>query len=60
MCIRPYKTLDHRTEGAVITFIDIDQVKDPERLREALHDEAGAVTTLAFTERPAPKDPSHE
>jgi PAS domain S-box-containing protein len=32
---RPYKTLDNRIEGAVITLIDIDDIKDAERLRKA-------------------------
>ncbi|MFC1748943.1 chemotaxis protein CheB [Pseudomonadota bacterium] len=31
---RPYKTMDNRIEGAVITFIDIDDIKDAERLRK--------------------------
>ncbi|MEJ2425836.1 MAG: CheR family methyltransferase [Candidatus Thiodiazotropha sp.] len=30
---RPYRTLDNRIDGAVITFIDIDDIKDAERLR---------------------------
>jgi len=37
--IRPYKTLDNRIEGVVMTFIDIDSVKDAERLRKALQQE---------------------
>ena len=37
--LRPYKTLDNRIEGAVMTFIDIDSVKDVERLRQALQQE---------------------
>ena len=60
MRIRPYKTLDQRIEGVVISFIDIDKLKDVERLREALNDEAGAVTTRTFTERLASELPSHE
>ncbi len=32
--IRPYKTLDNRIEGAVIVFIDIDDIKDAERLQK--------------------------
>lgn len=38
MCVRlrPYKTLDNRIDGAVITFIDIDEIKEGERTREAL------------------------
>ncbi|MES9901196.1 MAG: CheR family methyltransferase [Sedimenticola sp.] len=35
---RPYKTLDNRIEGAVLTFIDIDSIKDAERLRK-MHSE---------------------
>jgi two-component system CheB/CheR fusion protein len=34
--IRPYKTLDNRIEGVVMTFIDIDSVKEVENLRSAL------------------------
>jgi two-component system CheB/CheR fusion protein len=37
--LRPYKTLDNRIEGVVLTFIDIDSVKDVERLRNALRQE---------------------
>lgn len=37
--IRPYKTLDNRIEGVVMTFIDIGNVKDAERLRNALQQE---------------------
>jgi len=37
--IRPYKTLDNRIEGVVMTFMDIDSVKDAERLRKALQQE---------------------
>jgi two-component system, chemotaxis family, CheB/CheR fusion protein len=37
--LRPYKTLDNRIEGVVLTFIDIDSVKDAERLRKALQQE---------------------
>jgi len=32
--VRPYKTLDNHIEGAVITFIDIDDIKGVERLRQ--------------------------
>ena len=28
--LRPYKTLDHRIDGAVISFVDIDEIKDAE------------------------------
>jgi two-component system, chemotaxis family, CheB/CheR fusion protein len=37
--LRPYKTLDNRIEGVVLTFVDIDSVKDIERLRMALQQE---------------------
>ena len=37
--LRPYKTLDNRIEGVVMTFIDIDSVKDAERMRRALQQE---------------------
>lgn len=37
--IRPYKTFDNRIEGVVMTFIDIDSVKDAENLRHALQHE---------------------
>jgi two-component system CheB/CheR fusion protein len=37
--LRPYKTLDNRIEGAVMTFVDIDNVKDVERLQKALQQE---------------------
>ncbi len=37
--LRPYKTMDNRIEGVVMTFIDIDSVKDAERLRNALQQE---------------------
>ena len=37
--LRPYKTLDHRIDGAVITFLDIDELKAAEQLRVALADE---------------------
>jgi len=39
--LRPYKTLDNRIEGVVMTFIDIDidSVKDAERMRNALQQE---------------------
>jgi len=33
MRARPYKTMDNRIQGAVITFIDIDDIKDAEQLR---------------------------
>lgn len=37
--LRPYKTMDNRIEGVVMTLIDIDSVKDAERLRKALQQE---------------------
>jgi two-component system, chemotaxis family, CheB/CheR fusion protein len=59
--IRPYKTLDNRIEGVVMTFIDIDSVKDAERLRKALQqerrlaavvrDSSDAVTVQDFSGR---------
>ncbi|HUX89931.1 MAG TPA: chemotaxis protein CheB [Gallionellaceae bacterium] len=59
--IRPYKTLDNRIEGVVMTFIDIDSVKDAERLRRALQherrlaavvrDSSDAVTVQDFSGR---------
>jgi len=59
--IRPYKTMDNRIEGVVMTFIDIDSVKDVERLRKALQqerrlaavvrDSSDAVTVQDFSGR---------
>ena len=37
--VRPYKTLDHRIDGAVITFMEIDELKETERLRVTLTEE---------------------
>ena len=37
--LRPYKTMENRIEGVVMTFIDIGNVKDAERLRNALQQE---------------------
>jgi two-component system CheB/CheR fusion protein len=37
--IRPYKTMNNRIEGVVMTFIDIDSSKQAERLRESLQQE---------------------
>jgi len=37
--LRPYKTMDNHIEGAVMTFVDIDDVKDVERLQKALQQE---------------------
>lgn len=59
--LRPYKTLDNRIEGVVMTFIDIDSVKDAERLRRALQqerrlaavvrDSSDAITVQSFDGR---------
>jgi two-component system CheB/CheR fusion protein len=32
--IRPYKTLDNRIEGAVLTYLDIDEIKQSEKLKD--------------------------
>ena len=37
--LRPYRTLDNRIEGAVMTLINIDSIKEAERLRQALQQE---------------------
>ncbi|MDD5330379.1 MAG: chemotaxis protein CheB [Sulfuricella sp.] len=44
--IRPYKTLDNRIEGTVMTFIDIDNIKDAARAREALRQEQRLAAVL--------------
>jgi two-component system CheB/CheR fusion protein len=44
--LRPYKTLDNRIEGVVMTFIDIDSVKDAERLRRALQQERSLAAVV--------------
>ena len=59
--IRPYKTMDNRIEGVVMTFVDIDSVKDVERLSRALQqerrlaavvrDSSDAVTVQDFSGR---------
>lgn len=59
--LRPYRTLDNRIEGVVMTFIDIDSVRDVERLRKALEqerrlaavvrDSSDAVAVLDFDRR---------
>ncbi len=56
--LRPYKTLDHRIDGAVITFMEIDEIKEARRLRVTLADEqrlaalvrdaADAITAQGF------------
>ncbi|MES9954444.1 MAG: chemotaxis protein CheB [Candidatus Thiodiazotropha sp. 6PLUC2] len=37
--IRPYRTLDNHIDGAVITFIDIDVIKDIDRIKKTLQEE---------------------
>jgi two-component system CheB/CheR fusion protein len=37
--VRPYKTSDHRIDGAVIAFMEIDDIKEAERLRATLSEE---------------------
>jgi two-component system, chemotaxis family, CheB/CheR fusion protein len=37
--IRPYKSLENRIDGVVIAFIDVDALKDSERLSKALEQE---------------------
>ncbi|MES9943371.1 MAG: chemotaxis protein CheB [Candidatus Thiodiazotropha sp.] len=37
--MRPYKTLDNRIDGAVVTFLNIDSIKDVERFRKSLEKE---------------------
>lgn len=59
--LRPYRTLDNRIEGVVLVFIDIDSIKDAQRLREALQQERrlaavvrdanDAVTVQDFADR---------
>ncbi len=44
--IRPYKTLDNRIDGVVITFIDIDQLKDVEQLNAMLAQERRLATVV--------------
>ena len=39
LSIRPYKTLDNRIEGVVISFINIDSTKEAEKLRQILQQE---------------------
>ena len=56
--LRPYKTLDHRIDGAVITFMEIDEIKEARRLRVTLAEErrlaalvrdaADAITAQGF------------
>ena len=61
LSIRPYKTLDNRIEGVVMTFINIDSIKDAERMHQMLQqeqhlaavvrDSSDAVTVQDFTGR---------
>lgn len=39
LSIRPYKTLDNRIEGVVMSFINIDSTKEAERLHQMLRQE---------------------
>ena len=39
LSIRPYKTMDNRIEGVVMSFINIDSTKEAERLRQTLQQE---------------------
>ena len=45
--IRPYKTLDNRIDGAVITFIDISAVKDIDRIKKSLARERRLATVVS-------------
>ncbi|MES9860893.1 MAG: chemotaxis protein CheB [Candidatus Thiodiazotropha sp. LLP2] len=45
--IRPYKTLDNRIDGAVITFIDISVVKDIDRIKKSLARERRLATVVS-------------
>jgi two-component system CheB/CheR fusion protein len=44
--IRPYKTLDNRIDGAVITFVNITDIKDAETRRNALQNEQRLATVI--------------
>ncbi len=44
--IRPYKTLDKRIDGAVLTFVDIDMLKDREQLKLTLEQERRLATVV--------------
>jgi two-component system CheB/CheR fusion protein len=44
--LRPYRTMDNRIDGAVITFIDIDTTKDMIRLQSALERERRLATVV--------------
>jgi two-component system CheB/CheR fusion protein len=44
--IRPYKTLDNRIDGVVVTFVEIDKIKDVERLKRMLKKEQRLATVV--------------
>lgn len=44
--IRPYKTIDNRIDGVVITFVNVDTLKDIERLNTSLKYEARLATVV--------------
>ncbi|MBK1732289.1 chemotaxis protein CheB [Thiococcus pfennigii] len=44
--LRPYKTLDNRIDGVVIAFIDVDGIKETERLRQTLALERRLATVV--------------
>ncbi len=44
--MRPYKTLDNRIDGAVVTFIDIDNIKEMQMTRQALEKERRLATVV--------------
>ncbi len=41
--IRPYKTTDSRIDGAVLTFVDIDETKSKQRMAEATQSYSNAI-----------------
>ncbi len=43
---RPYRTLDNRIDGAILLFIDLDDVKHVERLEQALAEERRLATVV--------------
>ncbi len=44
--MRPYKTMDKRIAGTVLTFVDIDNLKDVERLQSTLDQERRLATIV--------------
>jgi two-component system CheB/CheR fusion protein len=44
--MRPYKTLDNRIDGVVITFIDLTDIRDVDGLRRALEQERRLATVV--------------